>query len=71
MNSLAQERLEVILIQTRTPNVTILDQYGSEIQIQINPVWNITEPDEISNGLYHDRVKISVKEFEILFVIHI
>ncbi|XP_055623115.1 alpha-mannosidase 2 [Toxorhynchites rutilus septentrionalis] len=62
-NALAQERLEVVLIRTMTPRVKILDPAGKLMDIQINPVWNITEPS------YGTRKIIpSDKEYEIMFV---
>lgn len=62
-NSLAQDRFEIILIRTTTPDVKVLDPKGKEISIQINPVWNITDHPDISK-----RVIAADKEFELLFV---
>lgn len=71
-NSLAQERLEVVAIRTKVPNVEIRDGNGKLMEIQVNPVWNITDTLDsiglpIGNG---DAAKIRVSEslFEVLFV---
>lgn len=59
-NSLAQERLDVVLIRVTNPNVRIFDPEGEEVQIQVNPVWN-------SDSVLQ-KVKASNSEFEIIFV---
>ncbi|XP_055588415.1 alpha-mannosidase 2 [Uranotaenia lowii] len=62
-NSLGQERLEVVLIRTLTPRVKILDPTGKPMDIQINPVWNITESSYAAR-----KIIPSEKEYEIMFV---
>ncbi|XP_058812600.1 alpha-mannosidase 2 [Topomyia yanbarensis] len=62
-NALAQERLEVVMIRTLSPRVKILDPHGKQVDIQINPVWNITESAYASR-----KIIPSDKEYEILFV---
>uniref|UniRef100_A0A182FA32 Alpha-mannosidase n=1 Tax=Anopheles albimanus TaxID=7167 RepID=A0A182FA32_ANOAL len=62
-NALAQERLEVITIRTLTPRVKILDANGRTVEIQINPVWNITETSYTSR-----KIVPSDKEYEVMFV---
>ncbi|KAL9694342.1 hypothetical protein quinque_013627 [Culex quinquefasciatus] len=62
-NALAQERLEVVLIRTLTPRVKILDPTGKMMDIQINPVWNITETSYASR-----KIIPSEKEYEVMFV---
>lgn len=64
-NSLAQERLEVVLLRTQTPNVKILDQNGHEVNIQINPVWNISESAE---ALQSNTLRVADRQFEVIFV---
>lgn len=74
-NSLAQDRLEVITIRTLIPNVQIHDATGTLIDIQINPVWNISEttagiPIENiqQNSGFANRIRVSDRQFEIIFV---
>lgn len=68
-NSLAQERLELVALRTKTPNVKVLDNYGNEIKIQINPVWNITDA---SDGFQSMNVlRASNQLFEVIFVANI
>uniref|UniRef100_A0A182IYJ7 Alpha-mannosidase n=1 Tax=Anopheles atroparvus TaxID=41427 RepID=A0A182IYJ7_ANOAO len=62
-NALAQERLEVITIRTLTPRVKVLDAGGKTVDIQINPVWNITETSYTSR-----KIVPSDKEYEVMFV---
>lgn len=64
-NSLAQERLEVVLLRTQTPNVKILDQNGLEMHIQVNPVWNISENGD---GLQVNTLRVADRQFEVIFV---
>uniref|UniRef100_A0A6B2E8D7 Alpha-mannosidase n=1 Tax=Phlebotomus kandelakii TaxID=1109342 RepID=A0A6B2E8D7_9DIPT len=72
-NSLLQERLEVVLLRTLSPNVRVLNGDKQEMDIQINPVWNITEATDsltsmYANGNIANRITISEHEFEIMFV---
>uniref|UniRef100_A0A182NG26 Alpha-mannosidase n=1 Tax=Anopheles dirus TaxID=7168 RepID=A0A182NG26_9DIPT len=62
-NALAQERLEVVTIRTLTPRVKVLDASGKTVDIQINPVWNITETSYTSR-----KIVPSDKEYEVMFV---
>ncbi len=56
-NSLAQERIEVISVRSKSPNVKILDPNGDEVQYQINPVLK-----------FDSRLIVSDKDFEIRFL---
>ncbi|GAB0093322.1 Alpha-mannosidase [Sergentomyia squamirostris] len=72
-NSLAQERLEVVLLRTLTPNVRVLNSERTEMEIQINPVWNITDASDALSNMYAsgntpNRISISEHEYEIMFV---
>lgn len=63
-NSLAQERMEVVLLRTTKKNVKIIDHNGNELPYQINPVFNVTEhPDTMAR-----KVVVSKREYEILFI---
>jgi alpha-mannosidase len=63
-NSLAQERMEVVLLRVTKPNVKIVDSTGTELPFQINPVFNVTEhPDT-----YVRKVVVSKREYEVMFV---
>lgn len=64
-NSLGQERFEVVLLRTNSPNVKVLDSNSIEVDYQINPVWNITESMEYTLAR---RIVVSEKEFEIMFI---
>lgn len=64
-NSLAQERLEVVLLRTQSPNIKILDQNGHEVPIQVNPVWNISETGETSQV---NTLRVAERQFEVIFV---
>uniref|UniRef100_A0A1B0DIV6 mannosyl-oligosaccharide 1,3-1,6-alpha-mannosidase n=1 Tax=Phlebotomus papatasi TaxID=29031 RepID=A0A1B0DIV6_PHLPP len=71
-NSLLQERLEVVLLRTLNPNVRVLNSEKQEMEIQINPVWNITEGADsltsmYANGNVANRITISEHEYEIMF----
>lgn len=47
-NPLTQKRIDVLIVRTTTCKVKLLDGNGKLISnIQINPVWNITEPFEM------------------------
>lgn len=59
-NSLAQERLDVVLIRVTNANVRIFNPEGEEVEIQVNPVW---DSDPILQ-----KLKVSPNEFEIMFV---
>ena len=65
-NSLAQKRLEVISIRVITPNVLVVNEDGTAVEQQINPVWNISDNYENPNN--NDRVRVSTKQYEILFL---
>lgn len=67
-NSLAQDRLEVVTIRTVSPNVQIHDAAGNAIDIQINPVWNVSETTESMTQGLASRIRVSDRQFEVLFV---
>lgn len=64
-NSLAQERLEVILLRIVKPNVKVIDSNGNELPYQINPVFNVTNEnqDSISRKIF-----VSASEYELMFI---
>ena len=63
-NSLAQERMEVVLLRTTTKNVKIINHNGNVLPYQINPVFNVTEhPDTMAR-----KVVVSKREYEVMFV---
>lgn len=64
-NSLAQDRLEVVTLRTQTPNIKIFDHNNQEVNIQINPVWNITEGFD---GTQANNLYVSTHQYEILFI---
>lgn len=68
-NSLAQDRLELIILRTKTPNLKVFDNYGNEVKIQINPVWNLT--DGTDNLQTINLLRASNNLFEVLFVANI
>lgn len=68
-NSGSQDRLEVITIRTVSPNVEIRNNIGVKMEIQINPVWNITENNfDNFNAEEANKIKVSDKQFEVLFL---
>lgn len=70
-NSLAQKRLEVLTLRTQNPNVKIFNQFGEEIkELQVNPVWNITDNYEMPAGNTgsNNRIRISNRQFEVMFL---
>lgn len=65
-NSLAQERLELVVLRTKTQNVKIFDNHGNEVKIQINPVWNVSDgSDGIANI---NTLRTSNQQFEVIFI---
>lgn len=66
-NSLAQERLELVTLRTTTPNVKIIDNNDTEIKIQINPVWNITDASD-NNLQTINLLRASTHLFEVIFI---
>lgn len=66
-NSGSQDRLEVITIRTTSANVEIRRD-GVKMEIQINPVWNITENVDNFNAEEANKIKVSDKQFEVLFL---
>lgn len=68
-NSLAQQRLEVITLRTKTPYVKIFDNNDKELKIQINPVWNFTDGNEGVQNL--NTIHASNQQYEILFVVNV
>ena len=63
-NSLAQERLEIVLLRVLKPNVKIIDATGNELPYQINPVFNVTENHDTQTR----RIFVSNREFELMFL---
>lgn len=66
-NSLAQERLDLITLRSKTSHLKIFDNNDKEIKIQINPIWNFTETTDAT----YQNVRIlrpSTTLYEILFV---
>lgn len=63
-NSLAQERMEIVLLRVLKPNVKVVDSTGTELPYQINPVFNVTEHHETISR----RIIVSTREFELMFV---
>lgn len=63
-NSLAQERMEVVLLRVTKPDVKVIDANGNELPYQINPVFNVTDhQDSLSR-----KIVVSTHEFELMFV---
>ncbi|CAH2218313.1 jg18829, partial [Pararge aegeria aegeria] len=58
-NSLNHERVEVVELVTRHPNVRIVDHKGKVVQIQINPVWKFG---------FEKVIRISSQFFKVSFV---
>lgn len=58
-NSLAQQRPELITIHTRSLNLKVFDNNGTEVRSQINPVW------EYNNISHNWQMK---NLFEVIFV---
>jgi alpha-mannosidase len=63
-NSLAQERMEIVLLRVLKPNVKIVDSAGNELPYQINPVFNVTEHNDTQTR----RIVVSNREFELMFL---
>lgn len=72
-NSLTQERLEVVAIRSQIPNVEVRGSDDKPINIQVNPVWNITDTvDSLgipTGGGGNSKIRVSDKQFEVLFVV--
>lgn len=68
-NSLAQERLELVALRTKTPYVKVIDNYGNEIKIQVNPVWNLTDTTDGFQSL--NMLRASNQQFEVIFVVNL
>lgn len=66
-NSLAQERLELVTLRTTSANVKIYDNNNTEVKIQINPVWNITEASD-NNLQTVNLLRASTHLFEVIFI---
>lgn len=63
-NSLAQERVEVVLLRVVRPNVKVIDANGNELPYQINPVFNVSEnQDSLSR-----KIVVSTREYELMFL---
>lgn len=66
-NSLAQPRTELISVHTTTQYVKLFDDRGNEVKIQINPLWNFTDP--LDNGAVDPKsFYTSTDAFELQFV---
>lgn len=63
-NSLAQERVEIVLLRILNPNVKVVDSNGNELTYQINPVFNVTEHHETMSR----KIVVSKREFELMFL---
>ncbi|XP_031624640.1 alpha-mannosidase 2 [Contarinia nasturtii] len=63
-NALAQDRLELIALRTRTPNLKVIDNNGMDVKFQINPVWNITDDNQQNVNL----LRASNHIFEVIFL---
>lgn len=66
-NSLAQDRLELVTLRTTSANVKVYDNNGTEIKIQINPVWNISEATDV-NLQTVNLLRASTHLFEVIFI---
>lgn len=67
-NPLGQEVVEVLTINSPVPGVQVFDDKGVEVPIQIVPIWNITDAYENQQVLFNERISVSPRQFEILFV---
>ncbi|KAM7362836.1 alpha-Mannosidase class II b isoform 1-T2 [Cochliomyia hominivorax] len=72
-NPLTHKRVDVITIRTTTPYIKIISDQGVELRnVQINPVWNITDPYELGLGMLGSntaaRIRISKRQYEVMFV---
>ena len=63
-NSLAQERMEIVLLRVLKPNVKVVDSAGNELPYQINPVFNVTEHLDTQTR----KIVVSNREFELMFL---
>lgn len=63
-NSLAQERVEVVLLRVLNSHVKVVDSDGKELPYQINPVFNVTEHHESMTR----KIIVSNREFELMFL---
>jgi alpha-mannosidase len=62
-NSLAQERVEIVLLRVVKPNVKVIDANGNELPYQINPVFNVSDHQDSASR----KVLVSKSEFELMF----
>ncbi|KNC30549.1 hypothetical protein FF38_05570 [Lucilia cuprina] len=72
-NPLTHKRIEAITIRTTTPYIKIVNDLGVELRnVQINPVWNITDPYEMGMGMMGSstaaRIRISKRQYEVMFI---
>lgn len=67
-NSGAQDRLEVVTIRTTSANVEIWSGDGVKMEIQVNPVWNVTDSYEAYSNPEANKIKVADKQFEVLFL---
>lgn len=66
-NSLAQERMEVVLLRVVKPTVKVIDSNGNELPYQINPVFNVTDHQEPVSSTTR-KIVVSSFEFELMFI---
>lgn len=66
-NSLAQERMEVVLLRVVKPTVKVIDSSGNELPFQINPVFNVTDHQEPVSSTTR-KIVVSSSEYELMFV---
>uniref|UniRef100_A0A1I8QCR4 Alpha-mannosidase n=1 Tax=Stomoxys calcitrans TaxID=35570 RepID=A0A1I8QCR4_STOCA len=72
-NPLSHKRIEALTIRTTTPYVKILNNAGEELRnVQINPVWNISDPYEMGMNMMGAsttaRIRISRRQYEVMFI---
>uniref|UniRef100_A0A1B0BKC5 Alpha-mannosidase n=1 Tax=Glossina palpalis gambiensis TaxID=67801 RepID=A0A1B0BKC5_9MUSC len=76
-NPLAYRRVDFLIVRTPTCKVKILNERGEELRnVQINPVWNIIDPDEnvfgnTVNGAGLGRIRTSKRVYEVLFMVEL
>lgn len=66
-NSLAQERMEVVLLRVVKPTVKVIDSSGNELPYQINPVFNVTDHQEPLSSTAR-KIVVSTFEYELMFI---
>ena len=51
-NSLAQDREEVVSLQVTTSDICVTDSSGANLEVQVAPVYNITEQNALDLGVF-------------------